>query len=522
MNFWHNMQAAAGIDAFLWVALGFAAVASALFYFKPASRARIRAAAVLFGLACAGMLAAAALLSYGADEGGAGASGAAYLWLSWCARLFACFAVINVGGVLVFDVALDAARLRPPRIMRDLLVALAYVVTGVALLARAGFNPTGIIATSALLTAVIGLSFQDTLGNTMGGLALQLERSVSVGDWVRIDQQEGRIVDIRWRHTSIETRNWDTILIPNSVLMKSQVTVLGRRGGAATPHRQWVYFNVDFRYAPTEVADAVEAALLAEPIENVAREPRPQCIVVDFLDSYARYAVRYWLTDLAQTDPTDSVVRSRVYFALRRAGVPLSIPARSLFLTEEDEGRRSRKSQEETERRAGALARVELFRTLTDEERRELAGRLKDAPFARGEAMTRQGAEAHWLYVIRSGEADVRFTGEDGLTQKVASLGGGDFFGEMGLMTGAPRTATVFARTDVECYRLDKESFKDILRRRPEIAEDISHVLARRRAELDAVREGLSEEATRQRMRNHQGDLLRRIRNFFSLDRGDE
>src|SRR5205085_10128159 len=124
--------------------------------------------AVLFGLACAGLFAAAALLSYGADKTGAGAAGAAYLWLRWCAVLFACFAAINVGGVIVFDVALAAARLRPPRIMRDLLVALAYVVAGVAVLASAGFNPTGIIATSALLTAVIGLSFQDTLGNTMG------------------------------------------------------------------------------------------------------------------------------------------------------------------------------------------------------------------------------------------------------------------------------------------------------------------------------------------------------------------
>jgi small-conductance mechanosensitive channel/CRP-like cAMP-binding protein len=519
MNFWRNIQAASGTGAFLWVALGFVVLAAALFYFKPAARARIRAAAVLFALAYIGLLAAAAMLSYGGDKMAAGPPAwAVYLWLSWGAILLEWLAVINISSVLVFDVALEAVRLRPPRIMRDLLVALAYVVTGVALLASAGFNPTGIIATSALLTAVIGLSFQDTLGNTMGGLALQLERSISVGDWVRIDQQEGRIVDIRWRHTSIETRNWDTILIPNSVLMKSQVTVLGRRGGAGVPHRQWVYFNVDFRYAPTEVTDLVAAALVAEPIENVAHEPRPQCIVVDFLDSYARYAVRYWLTDLAQTDPTDSVVRSRVYFALKRAGIPLSIPARTHFLVEESvEGRRTRKSREETERRVEALARAELFRTLTDEERKELAGRLKDAPFARGEAMTRQGAEAHWLYIIRSGEADVRFTGEDGLTSKVASLGAGDFFGEMGLMTGAPRTATVFARTDVECYRLDKESFKDILHRRPEIAEDISHVLARRRAELDAVREGLSEEAMRQRMKNHQGDLLRRIRNFFSL-----
>ncbi|MDQ3917431.1 MAG: hypothetical protein M3348_03065, partial [Acidobacteriota bacterium] len=85
MNFWRNMQAASGTGAFLWVALGFVVLAAALFYFKPASRARIRAAVVLFALAYAGLLAAALLLSYGADEKGAGASGAAYLWLSWCA-----------------------------------------------------------------------------------------------------------------------------------------------------------------------------------------------------------------------------------------------------------------------------------------------------------------------------------------------------------------------------------------------------------------------------------------------------
>lgn len=521
MNFWNNMQTAAGTGLFLRVALGFVALAAALFFFKPAARSRIRAAAMLFALACAALVAAAVLLSFGGDASGAGALGVAYLWLSWCAVLLACFAYINVGGVLVFDVALSAVRLRPPRIMRDLLVALAYIVTGVALLSRAGFNPAGIIATSALITAVIGLSFQDTLGNTMGGLALQLERSIAVGDWVRVDHHEGRVVDIRWRHTAVETRDWETILIPNSVLMKSQVTVVGRRGGAPTQHRRWVYFNVDFRYTPTEVADAVAEALAAEPIENVAREPRPQCIVVDFQDSYTRYAARYWLTNLSQTDQTDSVVRSRVYFALRRAGIPLSVPARALFLTEDDERRRTRKSREEVERRAAALARVELFRALSEEERLEIAARLKDAPFARGEAMTKQGAPAHWLYIIRSGEADVRLTGEDGLTEKVASLGGGDFFGEIGLMTSAPRTATVFARTDVECYRLDVESFKEVMRRHPEIAEDLSRVLARRRTELDAVREGLSEEATRQRLSRHQGDLLRRIRDFFSLERGD-
>jgi CRP-like cAMP-binding protein len=99
----------------------------------------------------------------------------------------------------------------------------------------------------------------------------------------------------------------------------------------------------------------------------------------------------------------------------------------------------------------------------------------------------------------------------------VATLHPGDFFGERGMMTGERRSADVIALTDVECYRADKDSFQEILRKRPEIAEDISKVLARRRAELEAAVENLTEEAKRARMRDHEGDLLQRIRNFFAL-----
>ena len=102
-------------------------------------------------------------------------------------------------------------------------------------------------------------------------------------------------------------------------------------------------------------------------------------------------------------------------------------------------------------------------------------------------------------------------------SEKVATLYAGDFFGEGGMMTGEPRQATVIAITDVECYRINKESFDDILHRRPEIAEDISQVIAQRRVGLDAAREDLSEEAKRALMQRHQVDLLARIRGFFAL-----
>ncbi|MGZ5435569.1 MAG: Crp/Fnr family transcriptional regulator, partial [Pyrinomonadaceae bacterium] len=238
---------------------------------------------------------------------------------------------------------------------------------------------------------------------------------------------------------------------------------------------------------------------------------------MDFKESYCSYAARYWLTDMAVDDPTNSVVRTRIYFALRRANIPLSIPAQALFVTREEQERQERKRTAEIDKRADALKSVELFQSLTDEERQALAERLRTAPFVRGEAMTRQGAEAHWLYLIKKGDAEVRVSVDGNLSEQVATLHAGDFFGEMGMMTGEPRSATVIALSDVECYRVDKDAFHDIMHSRPEMAEDISHVLARRRVELDAAREGLNEEAKRERMRHHQGALLQRIKNFFAL-----
>jgi small-conductance mechanosensitive channel/CRP-like cAMP-binding protein len=512
MNFWQQIQSASGMAAaFPWVILVFVAGALALFILRPLERMRIRTALLLFAFSLIGLFAAAAIVSSGVSP-----ASPSYKWLRWAARFCEWLALVNVASVFIFEVFLEALRLKPPRIMRDLLLALSYIVVAITILSR-DVDLTGIIATSAVLTAIIGLSFQDTLGNMMGGMALQMERTIGVGDWIRFDGQEGLVRDIRWRHTSIETRNWDTLVIPNSALMKSQVTVLGRRSGQPRQHRQWVYFNVDFRYSPADVIDVVESALRAEPIPNLALEPQPNCVLMDFKESFGSYAVRYWLTDLAVDDPTNSIVRTRIYFALRRADIPLSIPAHSLFVTEEDQSRLERKRTEEINERVVALKRVDLFQSLTDEERHSLASRLRVAPFVRGEAMTRQGAKAHWLYLITRGDADVRVSVDGHLSEQIATLHEGDFFGEMGMMTGDPRSATVIALTDVECYRVDKEAFNHILKQRPEIVEDISEQLARRRVELDAAREGLNEEAMQARMRYHQGDLLQRIRRFFTL-----
>ena len=130
--------------------------------------------------------------------------------------------------------------------------------------------------------------------------------------------------------------------------------------------------------------------------------------------------------------------------------------------------------------------------------------------------ITRQGAKANWLYVLSKGEVEVRVATADG-DKRVAVLKAPSFFGEMALMTGQPREATVVAVTEVECLRIDKADFQGILQRRPAIAERISEILAVRRVELDAVREDLDPEAHSKRLSRENTRILRGIRDFFGL-----
>lgn len=508
-NMWDNVRTVAAYEDVLSMTIFVVVMALLLMKYGSHAPGRVRTALGLFGCGLLLLLVASITAALGMVSEARIAQ--------WVALICGGIALVNLLSMCVFDAAFPRLRIATPRLLRDLLVALAYISVGFIIMGREGVSLSGLITTSAVLTAVIGFALQDTLGNIMGGLALQLEKSINVGDWLRMDPHVGRVKEIRWRHTAIETRDWDTVIIPNSFLMKGQVVVLGRRTDQPVQHRQWLYFNVDFRVAPTEVIAAVNHTLQATAIERVAREPKPHCVFFDFKESYCQYAVRYWLTDIGINDPTDSAVRTRIYFALKRRGIPLSIPAQSVFMTEETEMREHRKWQRELEHRLAALENIDLFQVLTDGERRLVAERLSLAPFTQGELLMQQGTEGHWLYILTKGSAAVQLTVEGDERTTIATIHTGDFCGEMSLMTGERRSATVVALEEVESYRLDKESFHDILAQRPELAEYIADVLARRRVNLSAAREGLDARATEQRVHTAQHDLVTRILSFFGL-----
>jgi small-conductance mechanosensitive channel/CRP-like cAMP-binding protein len=496
--------------------LGLIAVAALLRLVNGAPRARLRRSAVLFML-FVGVLLAVHPLSWAGWHAVAGGFATA-------AILLKVLLAINLAAIALFDLLLmRLVGWDYPDILHDLVVGAAYLVAIGWLLHRVGLNVTGIVATSAVVTAVIGLSLQATLGNVVGGLALQVDESINEGDWIEFENKvQGKVKKIRWRHTVIETRDWDTLIVPNGQLMSQTIKILGKRDGVTVPHRMWVQFSVDFRYSPTEVVRIVEEALQGAPINNVMPEPPPNVICHDLMRdrhaSYAVYAARYWIRDLQADDPTNSLVRARIFTALKRAQIPLAMPAAALFLSHDEPERHERKRQKEIHFKKSALDAVDLFSRLSDDERAAVAESAKLAPFSRGEIITRQGMAAHWLYVLTRGKAEVRVRVE-GEERLVAVLEAPSFFGEMALMTGQPREATVVALTEVECLRVDKDDFQDILQRRPEIAQEISGILAQRRVELAAAREELDAEARTSRMFTERGKILNAIKGFFGLEK---
>lgn len=486
----------------------FAALALLFWLLRPADRSTLYHTVVFYALALTGQVVTALLMEL--DIGLAGEV------LREAFVIMAGVAVIRLWGIALFRLFLPALRLQPPRILEDVLVIVAYVAWGMVRLRYAGLDLSQIVTTSAVITAVIAFSMQDTLGNILGGLAIQLDGSLEVGDWIKVDDVVGKVSDIRWRSVSIETRNWETVVIPNGQLMKSKFSVLGRRSGKPVQWRRWVWFDIDYSMPPSKVIAAVQEALQRSGIANVAADPAPQCVLMELNAGGARYAVRYWLNDLARDDTTDSEVRVHLIAGLQRSGLSIAAPQYSVHMLKENEKQHQADEARELARRLKALQHVDIFAHLQEDEMRQVAERLVFTPFAPGDVITRQGAEAHWLYVLVEGEAQVVFEDASG-QHPVSRLREGTVFGERGMMLGERRSATVTAVGDVKCYRLDRAAFEDIIRSRPQMAEDISRILALREVELQNVRQSLDVDARASELKRRHGEILGRIRAFFAL-----
>jgi CRP-like cAMP-binding protein len=250
---------------------------------------------------------------------------------------------------------------------------------------------------------------------------------------------------------------------------------------------------------------------------NVGRDPVPWCVCARFDDSGITYKLLYHIVDLARSRDTDSELFGLIYAALQRAGMTIPFPQRDVHVYQEAGPEEMQRRQ--VEQRLRALSCIELFAPLTEAERRALASEVQPGLYVRGEALFRQGEPADSLFVLAHGRLAV-YDERDGARRRLATLEAPAYVGEMGLLTGQPRGATVMAEGDVECLRLDKAGFDAILRARPEIVEELSHALARRLAENDATLRSLDAQGHGSGERSRARELMQRIRAFFSLSPG--
>jgi small-conductance mechanosensitive channel/CRP-like cAMP-binding protein len=433
-----------------------------------------------------------------------------------------CLFIVALGIIRIvigFVTGVLLARRQVPRILGEVSVAVALIVYALFRMDALGVNLTTITFSATTLAAIIGFAAQATLGNLIGGVSLQVDNTCRIGDWIEVDGVIGEIVSVRWRYTALATVNNVTIVIPNADLMKNRVTLLGRRGELRIPWRRPIEFSVGYEWTPGQVLAVVAAALERVEIPYVATSPLPQCICAGFDGSAIRYIVYYWLTDTKTYLVTDSRMRVHVYAALGRAGMEMPISRSELYLHSARNAQATRAAYDGVAR-VELLHSLELFAALTDDEAQALATQLIPTPFAAGDIATKQGEPSDSLYILARGEVGIFRDAEPGAPggrHRLAKLPAPAFFGEMGLLTGQARTATVAAETDALCYRLDKRGFEAIIRARPELADAMSKTVAARQAANDATLATLSADARARATGTRANELVRRIRSFFGL-----
>src|SRR6478672_645167 len=179
------------------------------------------------------------------------------------------FGVIQIIVLFTFQTLL--ARRKIPRILNEFVVALALIGYVIYRLNAVGVNLASLITTSAVVTGALAFSAQETLGNLWGGIAIQLEKTCRIGDWVRIDNVTGQVVSIRWRYMAIATITNETIVIPNGLVMQHRLTVVARRGEERAAWRRYVNFEVEYEHPPARVIEQVERALAHAQIPHVSQ-----------------------------------------------------------------------------------------------------------------------------------------------------------------------------------------------------------------------------------------------------------
>ena len=357
-----------------------------------------------------------------------------------------------------------------------------------------------VLASTALLTAVIGFALQGVLGNLLAGMSLHIVRSTVPGDWVAIGDIEGEVLETNWRETRLRTVGGHLLILPNS---KVSEAVIHNMTHPEPSRRIRISVSASYSDAPADVIAGLEAAALS--VSEVLREPPPSAILTEYKDFGINYDLRFWTSRYFDRAPLTSDVQRRIWYQFKRRGIEIPFPMSDKLLNDFMEvvyRQRSMPPEEkETEQNLSDLHQSDFTRKLladtdgqplvSDDELRPVANTLRRLRYTRGETLFTQGEMGETAYVLVRGTLSGRVEYQSDVLPHTFTLSTGALLGEMSLATGLPRTATLQAVDEVEVLEIPGSAFIRLLGLRPDIPTKLAELVSRRAAQNAAMYEHL-------------------------------
>ncbi|MBA3650188.1 MAG: mechanosensitive ion channel [Chthoniobacterales bacterium] len=398
-----------------------------------------------------------------------------------------------------------------PKFLREL-VALVIFLIALLLVLSFGYHAErelrGLLATSGAAAIILAFATQNLLGGVIAGMSLQISKPYKVGDWLQVGEHFAEVMEINWRSTRLRTNDAIYLDIPNNEIVRQTIINLHY---PQQLHAMRIVIGVEYSAPPNKVKDALLQATLQA--EGVQKEPPPRIFLKDFGDFAISYEIKFWMLNHSEFNNVCDAIRTNIWYKFKRQGITIPFPIRTLEINR----RTPIKPHEQHSQTKAILEGEPLFNCLTGDQVDHLIRGSRTVRFGRGERIIEQGAEGASMFVLLHGAAAVSVS-QNGSMIRVGSLRMGDCFGEMSLLTGERRTATVRAEEDCEVIEISQPAMAAVLREAPDCVTQLSELLATRKMETEGLLKDLEQGlAQEQAAREYRATFLRRLRSVFEL-----
>ena len=401
-------------------------------------------------------------------------------------------------------------RPREGKLLQDLFAGLIYLAALFAVIAYVFDLPIqGLLATSGAVAIILGLALQSTLGDVFSGVVLSFSRPYRPGDWISIDGgTDGRVIEMNWRATHVLTGRRDLAIVPNSTIAKSKIVNVSSPSGI---HGVTITVQLDAKTAPSAGTEILGHAILNTRL--IVATPAPSVTVKSINATYTEFEITFFVEELGSSTRAQNQLFDLIFRHLAAAGIDLATTQNQAGRAVEDQATQATKTGPEK-----LLELVEIFASLSSDERKAIAAKLKQKSYDQGEMLLEPGTVLQSLFIVGSGV--LSFTREESEGEiELLRLGPGDHYGEIGMLTGAPSTAKITALIPATVYELANDDLSPILQARPEVSQGLCRALAQRQAagQLDASAE-LAEAVRANRLTTWFSERLHRLYDMANVE----